>query len=72
MPTVAKNVVGGRTARELLEYVAGESHALHSVAGVGKPFNGEIRMVCSCGQTFYVASTDANKIALKNVPELKR
>lgn len=63
-------VIGGRTARELLVYVAGEDHALHSVIGKKKPFGGEIRFVCSCGQPFEVAATDANLAALRNVVEL--
>lgn len=55
------------TARELLEHVAGEPHARHSVANRTAPSRGTISITCSCGERFPVPSTDENVKALRNV-----
>lgn len=59
------------TARDLLEKILGEEHALHTIVAKGKPsrISAVMKFKCSCGVTELAATTKANTDALRNVPE---
>ena len=56
------------TARELLELVAGNEHALHSVSRY-KQKNETLTLECSCGEKFKLPRSAIALTALRNVPE---
>lgn len=58
------------TARDLLEYIAGETHALHTVMTKTKAPRGYIVFTCSCGSVYKIEHKKEYSIALKNVPEI--
>lgn len=55
------------TARDVLEYVAGPGHALHSVTDRKRQRAGMIEIDCSCGERFKTEGTDKIAHALRNV-----
>lgn len=61
--------LGRMTARELLVYMGGDTHALHSVASREPAEGGYLRFTCSCGKRFMCSATAKHKDALRNVPE---
>lgn len=56
------------TSRELLEFIAGEEHALHTVVERRHVRDGLITFVCSCGIVMRAGSSAENSHALRNVP----
>lgn len=63
---------GRMTARELLVYVAGEDHALHSVATREPLERGQVGFTCSCGASFRVSALKKYLDALRNVAQAVR
>lgn len=57
-----------KTSREMLEYAAGDLHALHTVIARRPASHGVVTFVCSCGEAYEVAATAENMAALRNVP----
>lgn len=57
------------TARELLEAVAGEQHAEHTVVRKEKR-GGFLRFWCSCGPRYEVPDIDVHRLALRNVADV--
>ena len=55
------------TSRDLLEYVAGPEHALHSVVSKERIKGGFLRFLCSCGSVCTVEATTVNLAALRNI-----
>lgn len=61
-----------KTAREVLVYVAGKEHELHSVADCKNLSSGKMKIVitCSCGEKFKVEDTLENMRSLVNAPKV--
>lgn len=60
--------LGRWTSREILEFVGGEKHALHTVISKTRE-PGQITFKCSCGAKAIVSSKQLYKEALRNVLE---
>ena len=58
----------GATSRDLLEFIGGEEHALHTVVKKDIIVK-KITFWCACGSKFTLENTKEYKQALRNVPE---
>lgn len=60
------------TARDVLERVAGEEHALHSVMARTLPYKGRFTMTCSCKEVFEAPARQDYTDGVRNVPVFEK